>query len=173
MKKNSFILLMVAAMVLLPACHNKGKPELISTTSISSANPTEISLPVYIPGSIEINHVNDYGEEDGLNYKLSFRRIYYILPGWLSELAEAEAYDNFFEEQVTYNPDLEITEMFMVTFIKHCDIPKHEFVAANEKHKALSISMGKDIYNEYDEIPNADIIYTFDNEIINEYYRRE
>jgi hypothetical protein len=23
------------------------------------------------------------------------------------------------------------------------------------------------------EIPNADIIYTFDNDIINEYYRRE
>jgi len=172
MKKTASILLILAAIILLTACRSEENHESTSATSTLPVNSPEISLPVYIAGSIKINHANDYGEDDGLNYKRSFRRIYYVLPGWVSDLVESKT-DDYFDFFEANTSDEEITEMYMVTFIKRFNIPKDIFVVACEKDKAFSIRMGLDIYNEYDEIPNADIIYTFDNEIINEYYRRE
>jgi hypothetical protein len=41
-----------------------------------------------------------------------------------------------------------------------------------EKEKRINIELGIDMTNEENELPNGDIIYTFDNDIINEYYRR-
>ena len=78
--------------------------------------------------------------------------------------------------------------MLMVTFIKHFNISRDEFDKANAENANVYIDLGKNpifppyIYpeeskdylydNEAYEIYNADIIYTFDNNIINEYYAR-
>jgi len=66
--------------------------------------------------------------------------------------------------------------MDTVTFIKYCHISKDDFAVALEKAKrhwlAYKISEIEFDHEEW-ELPNADIIYTFDNEIINAYYRRE
>jgi len=71
---------------------------------------------------------------------------------------------------------IETDEMDLVAIIKYCEIPKEEFVAALENEKQRYFADRADAI-EFDaeswEPPNPDIIYTFDNDIINAYYRRE
>lgn len=73
--------------------------------------------------------------------------------------------------------NVEPQEMYLVSFVKHFKISREDFEAACEKKRLrfeeLHNVNGHDISDEAHEIPNADIIYTFDNEIINEYYRRD
>ena len=170
MKKIVLVLLVLGVFLLLHACSPVfgGKTTAVETTAM-----TELSLPVYMPGSIEINHEQDYGEGDNTNYKRSYRRIYYVLPGALSNLVDPEAYCAYSEEFWAHYSGEEITEMFMVTFIKRFNIPKSQFIKAFEEVKVIWAETGLNLNNENWEIPNADIIYTFDNDIINEYYRRE
>jgi len=63
--------------------------------------------------------------------------------------------------------------MALVSFIKHYKIEKDDFVEAVQREYEWALDSGCSIYNEDCELPNADIIYTFDNEVINAYYRRE
>jgi len=69
----------------------------------------------------------------------------------------------------------ETDEMDAVAFIKHFDVPRElAEKAIEELHEyVMSTSQNVDVYDEFWEVPNLDIIYTFDNEIINAYYRRE
>ena len=62
-------------------------------------------------------------------------------------------------------------EMYLVSFIKHFNIPREEFDKAVKEY--ISHRTTEELKKEFWEAPNADIIYTFDNEIINEYYRYE
>ena len=62
--------------------------------------------------------------------------------------------------------------MVLVTLIKHCNISRQDFDKAVKQLVEQYATSGLDMTTEDYEIPNADIIYTFDNEIINAYYRR-
>jgi hypothetical protein len=64
-------------------------------------------------------------------------------------------------------------EMLLVTFVKYYEISKEDFEKATKNEEKIHNQFGENLYLEDYELPNADIIYTFDNEIINEYYRRE
>lgn len=57
--------------------------------------------------------------------------------------------------------------------IKRYDIPRKEFDKAVERFVAANVAMEWPMFYEEYEVPNADVIYTFDNEIINRYYRYE
>ena len=63
--------------------------------------------------------------------------------------------------------------MLLKTFVQRYDISREVFDAAIKKQVAFWIEMGWDMTVEEYEVPNGDIIYTFDDEIINEYYRYE
>ena len=78
--------------------------------------------------------------------------------------------DELFEK----NKDIynEPQEMALVTLVKHCNISKQDFNKAVDEYIKMCASAGFDMAEEQFEIPNADIIYTFDNEIINAYYRK-
>lgn len=65
--------------------------------------------------------------------------------------------------------------MYTVSFIKHFHIPKDIFEQVCEELPLWYDRLYDGNYDKTEEqyeIPNADIIYTFDNEIINNYYRR-
>ena len=161
---------MLAVIIMFTACHSEGNPEFSSTAPISSTNPSEISLPVYVPGSVSLN--------PGYNDR-SFRWIYYQLPGvltaWIKQSSEdmIKAYYELMDDFEANTSNEEIHEMIMVTFIKRLNIPKSQFIEIFEEKRAFWEETGLDMGSEQYEIPNADIIYTFDNDIINEYYRRE
>ncbi|MCL2495365.1 MAG: hypothetical protein FWE98_06900 [Oscillospiraceae bacterium] len=160
--------LLAALALLLTAC---GVRPALEETSDATTTETETTLPVYVPGSIKINPGNDYGEYT--NYKKSFRVIYYNLPGSLQYSVGEKEFCDFADEYEANQSDEEMTEMLMVTFIKHFNIPKSQFIEIFEEKRAFWAEIGLDMTHEDHEIPNADIIYTFNNEIINEYYRRE
>ena len=69
--------------------------------------------------------------------------------------------------------DVEAPEMFLVAFIKHFNIPKDKFIETTELLKRNLVRDKFDITYEDNEIPNADLLYTFNNEKINDYYSRD
>ena len=73
-----------------------------------------------------------------------------------------------------FYPNGTAQEMPLVTLVKRFQVPKHVFVAEVEKMRKIKSTFdGYDPTAETQEFPNADIIYTFDNDIINAYYRRD
>ena len=66
----------------------------------------------------------------------------------------------------------EPTEIFDLRFIKYFRISREVFEEGLALLRFWDEKFDNDTSTEARELPNADIIYTFDNDIINEYYRR-
>jgi len=64
-------------------------------------------------------------------------------------------------------------EMVLITMIKQYNLPKETLEKAVNQAAEHALNNGWDLSDESWELPNADILYTFDNEIIDAYYRRE
>lgn len=150
--------------------------ETTTTTSrtAKTTGPLPISpdtdLPVYVPGSIRLIPQ----DEDDYGFERRYRRCYYNMDFLFVESIGDEAFMEWERnEYAKDNPIGQEKEMLLVAFIKKFNIPREQFDAALEKYIRTSIEHGDDLTSEYYEAPNADIIYTFDNEIINEYYRYE
>lgn len=120
-------------------------------------------------------------EFDGFSYNRNYRLIYYTTTNF-DDLVSAEKYDewfNYFSEMNGYTlsysyKDKEPVEMALVSFIKYCNIPKEDFVKRiDELLKQRELHDEFFYYTEQGEIPNADILYTFNNEIIDNYYKYE
>lgn len=129
-------------------------------------------------------------------YDLKYRSIYYTggssgLNVFFAELVSDEEYNEWLEQYYDkysngdgmFKEGEEINEperMKVVDFIMYFDIPKEEFEEANNTWCHRMIKWGdvpvmnpKD-YKEQEEfeVYNVDILYTFDDEIINAYYER-
>jgi len=63
--------------------------------------------------------------------------------------------------------------MRLKMFVEYFDISKESFELFVNTEKDISLENDEILTNEENELPNPDIIYTFDNEIIDAYYRRE
>lgn len=132
-------------------------------------------LPIYVPGSMKLM---PYVWED-FRFDRPYRIIWYQIPGPFYDLLESEQkivdeWQWFYEDGIRTENGKTQTEMSLVTFIKRNNITREQF------DRALAVIMEKtneeDVYgdrHEFFEWPNADIIYTLDNEIINRYYRYE
>lgn len=122
----------------------------------------------------------------GENYfsfgKLSYRLVYYTLPEYVRDLLEQganRAVDRVSTEQyLSWESGRclprgeEPRTMSLMDYVRHFDIPKEAFVQAVAEEKARLIRLGCDIYAEEFELPNPDIIYTFDDAVVNAYYAR-
>lgn len=126
--------------------------------------------------------IQKYGStkyEQKLMKQRKFRVSYYDVALQFQELVSAEEYETW-QKSVYADGFDNVDEMVIVSFIKHFNISREDFDKAN-KHWARIIQdmSGKpSTYNPYDypeqeyyELYNADIIYTFDNAKIDEYYR--
>ena len=182
MKKTLIVLLalVVVAGGAVIVVKNRAVPDVV-TNSLPTAlgqNDEETaveetqSLPVYEDGSIELDPgQNSSDNEDGPDFQRHYRLIYYRLPSPIDNLAGQEGWDFLDEISREYNGK-ELSEMLLVSYIKRFKIPKETVEKAINERREYFLSIGNDIdYEEY-ELPNVDIIYTFDNDIINEYYRR-
>lgn len=107
-----------------------------------------------------------------------YRVNYYDVPYQFVLLVGEDAFWEWDETRDNEDPD-ETNVMVMKTFIEYFNITREEFDKANlEWTKTILYDMGgkpvmnpKDFANqETDESYNADIIYTFDDEVINNYY---
>ena len=145
-------------------------------------------LQPYEPGSIKLWSEEEIFGELTLNTRepvpLFYRYCYYNSHGsyWtLVDLdfgsdADAQAYAEWLATLPRiedFYPNGTAQEMPLVTLVKRFQVPKHVFVAEVERDRKRFLSYGYDLSDEIHELPNADIIYTFDNDIINAYYRRD
>ncbi len=177
--------ILLCACCLLYGCSNLTANESPSP----SASPTQTSdptvtihpkygeLPVYQPGSILLEPQDS---SDGFEFKRKYRLVYYLLDYDYMRVAindQDEMYEwiQSIDEKTNYGEFR--NEMLLVTFIKEFDIPRDALEREVERITKIRMDMNEgkegEKTHELFEIPNLDIIYTFDNEIINEYYRYE
>jgi hypothetical protein len=154
-----------------------GTTEVEDTTTFASTSPPHTTAEIvdvttypksYIPGSIKL-HDGPMG--DMIDFPVTHRFIWYEIQGSYADLVDLDAYNSW--EYPPHVAGEEPTEMLYVAFVKYFNINKLDFIRVTEEERKLSLKLGKDITEESFELPNPDIIYTFDDDIINEYYRRE
>lgn len=124
----------------------------------------------------EMTSENDVGGASISTRK--YRVNYYDVPYQFVLIVGEDAFWEWDETRDNEDPD-ETNVMVMKNFIQHFNITREDFDKANlEWTKTIFYEMGgkpvmnpKDFANqETDESYNADIIYTFDDEVINNYY---
>lgn len=145
------------------------EPPPAFTVQSNSSSPDSFKIPS--PDSIEIQ---DFLEDD-YDFDREYRDAYYrcwigFLP-LLGDDQRQEYLDWVHAFQLENNAGRDQQEMLLVAAIKHFDIPKEAFEQAVAYYIAAAEAIGCNLSHELYEPPNADIIYTFDNEIINDYYR--
>jgi len=180
--KKLFARLMVAALLLgLTACFDGGgdKPTTAPVTTFAHTTTAESELTTqgitqkpspptgleYLPGSVDLLDKNYYESIENRPYRL----IYYRIPGVIGDLVPEDKHTAW--AQQNFWGKTEFTEMPLVAFVKHFDISREAFETAIAE-LAIHNAMNGNNDEEF-EVPNADVIYSFDNEIINRYYRYE
>ncbi|MCD7828084.1 MAG: hypothetical protein LUG85_06070 [Clostridiales bacterium] len=122
------------------------------------------------------NRRSPYTDEfQSFNYDRQYRLLYYscsVMYGILSE-QERSQWLEIYNENDMYS--VEPQEPALITFIEYFDISQEEFDAEIERIKAEREMQGDsfDYYTEAGELPDSDIIYTFDNDVIKEYCKYE
>ena len=155
MKKHSIIFMLLLALF-LSSCESNN-PAQIEESSAKESTSSYISLPK----PEEIILMDDPAARLDFDEEPKYRVVYYGMSGAIGGLIGNCNYQ-FLE-----------SEMELATYIKHNKTPKEELLAAIQEEYDWCTNNGFYITEEENELPNADIIYTFDNEVINAYYRRE
>jgi len=104
---------------------------------------------------------------------MRFRRVFYNIPIVFLQLVECPDEHEYFWEHVWSEYSETGNEyMGLMLFVRHFDISREDFDAVLNDYKARRLAAGRDLTDEEWEPPNADIIFTFDNDIIRWFYRR-
>ena len=133
--------------------------------------------------SVTEAHTKDKNSQDDAGGAVpglaKYRLIYYNVPLPFWDLVEdQDELQEWYENLLETSPN-ETNQMVMKAFLEHYNISREDFDKANLKWaKIVRDDFGgepmmdpKDFANqETDEVFNGDIIYTFDDEVINEYY---
>ncbi|MBR5562491.1 MAG: hypothetical protein IKW12_04995 [Clostridia bacterium] len=185
MKKLISLALIIVLFISIAACNRNGNgetttlPEHITDTVsgtenffVSEDNRNEDASPV----TTQTEQKLDQGGADILPGK--YRNNYYQIPVFFAEIVDRNVFDAWEKEYYLNNYPDNTNVMVMVDFIKEFNISKENFEKANLKYAKFidelysHICLDPQDYadQEMQEIYNADIIYTFDNELINEYY---
>ena len=142
-------------------------------TESNSKQTDNSNLPEYKPGSIKL----EPQDQDDYEFTRKYRIIYYQIWGEFTDLLSEDARQDFMnwadEESQKNGYGENQNEMLLVSFVKRYNISRTDFDKAVKAYVDARNKTGEDLYSEENEVPNGDIIYTFDNEIINRYYRYE
>ena len=149
------------------------EPTIPTTEPEKPAVPDYATWSEYVPGTIEL--VSQ--KSDDFSFERKYRYLYYSYRIKFETLLSAEQkadWREFHSEDVKRNNYGELQEeMLLVTMIKRYNIPKEAFQSVVDYYIQLCQKLDQDMLHEEYEIPNVDVIYTFDNEIINRFYRYE
>ncbi|MCL2707467.1 MAG: hypothetical protein FWE97_04845 [Dehalococcoidia bacterium] len=181
MKKVYLALLIL--LLALSACNATPKPKDEASNFTSQPSTTSIiALTFYPPELIKVAPESDF-DLAYHSYIPKYRAIYNVIHGEVSDLFD-HARSNEFEDLLTSKHMVngiyvESDEMDTVTAVKFFNISREDFEEAIRREwdwkvqYALERGIEIELDDEGCELPNPDIIYTFDNEIINAHYRRE
>jgi len=151
------------------------EPHVLTPTAEPTIPPDIIEPPVNYTPPYSNGHENGFESGDNpVSYVLeNFALIYTQLSFHFIDYVGEEAYEEYIEYRIEVEMRAEETgahEMAIVTFIRFFDMDRETFDRINAEIYSFLIEIGDN--PEPQELFNADIIYTFDNDIINEYYRR-
>ena len=168
MKKLIALIIILALLVLTVACEKEKETSKTTTT-------TEGFQTYELLSSTTMHKVDNLKENDnGGGYIESgkYRQRYNNVPYDFVVLIGEEEFDRWYDEIYEFNPD----KSQVVEFIQYFNISKEVFEKTNLQ-MAKSFAEFNPTLRPMDyenqqtyEIYNADIIYTFDYDIINEYY---
>ncbi len=167
------------------------KKDLSAETEPGSTEVSETEKTSYdsdISSTIEESNISTEAEETEPTQSdaggavaglAKYRLAYYNVPLPFWDLVDDQAELQIWYEKLLEKSPNDTNQMVMKVFLEHYNISREDFDKANLKWaKIIRDKFGgepmmnpKDFANqETDEVFNGDIIYTFDDEIINEYY---
>lgn len=180
MKKLNKIILIFFIILTFASCTNKNQQE---TTTAKNQQSTSVDETIY--SETDSKNEPDNLKETEASYSgggeltlQKYRSIYYSIPAPFWDIVDENSRKNIYGEYWE-QPYSEINIMRMKIFVEEYNVPREKFDAANlewarivkEKLYGNPVIDPQDYVNqEFNEVYNADIIYTFDDEIINEYY---
>ena len=170
MKKFLSLILIFGMLFVITACtQNAEKNKVDNTTTISAESFSKIE-----DNDIEAITANDVG--GGIITVQKYRHRFYSVPGPFIDYVDR---DEYYEWLLTIDHTSTAEIMVIKQFIQHFGITREQFDKANlecakriqDKLNGTPCISPKDYANqEDDEIYNADIIFTFDDDLIREYY---
>ena len=174
MKKFLSLILIFSLLFTVTSCKQPESKENSDITELQTQSEV-FSTSVIDISTAEIL-VNDTG--GGTPTLTKYRSIYSDVPRPFVNLVDIFEYQLWHEEIIKEDPN-KTNIMIMKLFVQEFDISREDFDRANLEWAKIIIKgfKGKPIMDpqdfanqEINEVYNADIIYTFDDEIINEYY---
>jgi len=129
-------------------------------------------LPQHIPGSVRLSPEVQFESLLGDRYPMRFRAAFYHVSGGFIGLVDSDEASAWL--QTVGNEAFEV--MTLMRFVQHFNISREDFDAVVDRMRAIHENQNArgviDINSEWYELPNADIIFTFDDDIIRYFYRR-
>lgn len=182
MKRIITLIITAVLCFMFAACNN----ETISkepTTKNGDVTATENTVVSNVSESkesslFETNTQQNSDQGGGELLPRKYRNNYYSVPAPFSAIVGREAYFEWEDKYLAENYPDDSNEMVMAAYVKAFNISREDFDRANleyaefiqETYSHICLDPQDYADQEMQEIYNADIIYTFDNEIINEYY---
>ena len=188
MKKTLIIFLCLVFCVSLISCKgtDKNSNENSTQTSAGAENDLKESLKSVNENSVNSTSQNELkgnsfvsGDTgDGVLNPQKYRICFYQIPAFFSNLVDKNTYEEWCETFFVGKYPDDTNEMVMVSFIKEFNISREDFDKANVEYGKFVEEVYYDACmnpqdfaeQEFSEVYNADIIYTFDNNVISEYY---
>ncbi len=172
MKKLIALIVILVLLVLTVACEKE--KETNKTTTITESIQTYETLSSTTAYKVDNLKENEPQNDNGGGYIESgkYRQRYNNVPYDFVILVGEKEFDRWYDEIYEFNPD----KSQIVAFIQYFNISKEVFEKTNlqmaKSFAEFNPTMRPLDYENQQtyEIYNADIIYTFDDEIINEYY---
>jgi len=131
-------------------------------------------LPPHVPGSVVLG---GGGGSDivasGLLGQIRYRYVFYGIGSNFTALVEPSEFTAWRTDVWSRSEN----EMMLMEFVRYFDIQREDFDAAVTRRREALAPLAESglisFYDEEFELPNADIIFTFDQDIARYFYRRE
>lgn len=172
MRKLIALIIILVLSILTVACEKE--PRTDTTTSTTEIRQVQETLSISTTYQVDISKKDETKTDNGGGYIESgkYRQCYYDVPYDFIVLVGEEEYEKWYDEIYEFNSD----KSQFVSFIQHFNISKEVFEKTNlqmaKSFAEFNPTMKPMDYENQQtyEVYNADIIYTFDDEVINEYY---
>lgn len=168
------VVICFSAICLISACDKETKENLTTTNSSLTTISNLISTTSTLSNQQITNNESDVG--GGVLRAYKYRDMFYGVPVSFVNLVGKETY---FQWEETIDATSTAETMVMSQFVQHFGITREQFDKANlEWAKGIRDNLHgvpcinpKDYANQMtDEVFNADIIFSFDDDLIREYY---
>ena len=152
-----------------------------NTSSVVQKNDKEVITENTAATQIKENITGEKSNNDiggGEILPRKYRNNYYSIPASFVNIVGKKDFEEWENIYLAENYPDDSNEMVMLAYVKEFNISKEDFEKANLKYAYFidevysHICLDPQDYadQEFQEIYNTEIIYTFDNDLINEYY---